>query len=137
MSKKLISESEKRRIQYLSGIISENQAQAPQQGGKNSGNAEKKIEQLANLLRNVNYPIDTGIILSEYFERVGRFAEGYQVLIKLSTNPNDQEEMIKERIAYLERVLANIDGEFVEGWRTRVEIRNEIAILQGKMGTVS
>ena len=106
-------------------------------GPQKQPNPDKKIEKLAGLMRNVNYPIETEILLSEYFERSGKYAEGYQVLIKLSANQNYQEEIIRERKAFLERVLIITDGEFVEGWLTRDKIKREIAILQGEMQRLS
>ena len=106
-------------------------------GPQKQPNPDKKIEKLAGLMRNVNYPIETEILLSEYFERSGKYAEGYQVLIKLSANQNYQEEIIRERKAFLERVLIITDGGFVEGWLTWDKIKREIAILQGEMQRLS
>ncbi|MCK4900440.1 MAG: hypothetical protein KAS38_16785 [Anaerolineales bacterium] len=93
-----------------------------------------KIDYLASILKNVPCQIETEFMLSNYFERSGKYSEGYQVLKKLSESQELQDEAIFQRIGYLERLINLSDDEVLEGWMNPEEIIEEIAILQGEIG---
>jgi hypothetical protein len=94
----------------------------------------EKIVYLANILENVSCQIDTEFMLSDHFERIGKFSHGYQVLKKLSKSQEFQDEALFHSIDYLERITNISDQGSLEGWMSREEVIEEIAILQGKIG---
>ena len=91
------------------------------------------IEFLANALEYINCQIETELMLSDYFERIGYYSKGYKVLEKLSKVPGFQGEAITQRIDYLERISKQQPSrESINEWMSKEEILQEIAILKGE-----
>lgn len=94
------------------------------------------IEFLANALEYINCQIETELMLSDYFERIGYYSKGYKVLEKLSKVPGFQGEAITQRIDYLERISKQQPSrESINEWMSKEEILQEIAILKGEKGS--
>lgn len=94
------------------------------------------IEFLANALEYINCQIETELMLSDYFERIGYYSKGYKVLEKLSKVPGFQDEAITQRIDYLERISKQQPSrESINEWMSKEEILQEIAILKGEKGS--
>jgi len=94
------------------------------------------IEFLANALEYINCQIETELMLSDYFERIGYYSKGYKVLEKLSKVPGFQDEAITQRIDYLERISKQQPSrESINEWMSKEEIMQEIAILKGEKGS--
>lgn len=95
---------------------------------------DEKTAFLASILESVNCQFESELLLSDYFERNGKYAQGYKVLKKLSSIQEYKEEALIQRIAYLERLTMQSDQNALGDWMRREEIIKEIAILQGKIG---
>jgi tetratricopeptide (TPR) repeat protein len=94
---------------------------------------KENIVFLARVLENINCQIETELMLSDYFERMGYYIQGYKILKKLSTNAGFQGEAIVQRIAYLERISEQqLDRKTINDWMSKEEIMQEIAILKGE-----
>lgn len=94
------------------------------------------IEFLANALEYINCQIETELMLSDYFERIGYYSKGYKVLEKLSKVPGFQGEAITQRIDYLERISKQQPSrESINEWMSKEEILQEVAILKGEKGS--
>lgn len=94
------------------------------------------IEFLANALEYINCQIETELMLSDYFERIGYYSKGYKVLEKLSKVPGFQDEAITQRIDYLERISKQQPSrESINEWMSKEEILQEVAILKGEKGS--
>jgi hypothetical protein len=96
---------------------------------------KRNIEFLAEALEDIHCQIETEVMLSDYFERIGYYSKGYQVLEKLSKVPGFQGEAITLRIGYLERLSQQQPSrESINEWMSKEEIIQEIAILKGEKG---
>lgn len=94
------------------------------------------IEFLANALEYINCQLETELMLSDYFERIGYYSKGYKVLEKLSKVPGFQGEAITQRIDYLERISKQQPSrESINEWMSKEEILQEVAILKGEKGS--
>jgi hypothetical protein len=96
---------------------------------------KRNIEFLAEALEDIHCQIETEVMLSDYFERIGYYSKGYQVLEKLSKVPGFQGEAITLRIGYLERLSEQQPSrESINEWMSKEEIIQEITILKGEKG---
>lgn len=95
---------------------------------------EEKIVHLAKRLDGANYQWVTGLLLSDYLERNGKYAQGYRVLEQISNTRENKKDAYIQRIDYLERLIFHVNHEDLKGWMSREEIMEEIAILQGYTG---
>jgi hypothetical protein len=80
------------------------------------------IASLVDALHGFDLPADTEYSLFCYYEETGSYQQADNALKVLEGNPQEKEEVLKERSAFYNRLLEKSDEELLKGGVTRLQV---------------